>query len=64
MEGEYRTVGLHPSGHVMAYLRKGLGEQVVTSRDVPELQEVGQASVAGLVIRRQQPLVRAVFIPL
>ena len=64
MEGEYRTMGLHPAGHVMAYLRKQLGPGVATSRDIDFLEEGREVTVAGLVIRKQRPLAKAVFITL
>jgi error-prone DNA polymerase len=63
MEREYRTIGLHPAGHVMAYLRDSL-PGILTSRDVGELNNGTQVRVAGLVIRRQRPLAKAVFITL
>ena len=64
MRREYQTMGLHPSGHVMAYLREGLGCKVVPSDEMPFLPEGEEVTVAGLVIRRQRPLARAVFITL
>ena len=64
MNGEYRAMGLHPVGHVMAYLRGQLGAEVATSRDVIELEDGADVAVAGLVIRRQRPLGKAVFITL
>ena len=64
MEGEYRTMGVHPRGHVMARLRKRLGPSVTTSRNVEDLQDGVEVTVAGLVIRRQRPLGKAVFITL
>ena len=64
MEGEYRTMGLHPSGHIMAYLRDQLGEAIATSQDVVAMEEGAQVTVAGLIIRRQRPLGKAVFITL
>ena len=64
MEGEYRTMGLHPSGHIMAYIRDQLGEAIATSQDVVAMEEGAQVTVAGLIIRRQRPLGKAVFITL
>ena len=64
MQGEYRTMGLHPDGHIMAYLRQHLGGEVMTSQDVLALQDGTEVTVAGLVIRRQRPLGKAVFITL
>ena len=64
MEEEYRTMGLHPGGHVMAYLRAQLGPDVITSTEVAGLEDGTLVTVAGLVIRRQRPLGKAVFITL
>jgi error-prone DNA polymerase len=64
MAGEYRTLGLYPDGHLMALLRPQLGPGVLTSQDVPGLEDGQEVTVAGLVIRRQRPLSRAVFITL
>jgi error-prone DNA polymerase len=64
MDGQYRTMGVHPASHVMAYIRGSLGSSVMTSRNVPGLVDGIQVTVAGLVIRRQRPLGKAVFITL
>ena len=64
MLAEYRTLGLHPTGHVMAYLREGLGPNVATSQDLDRLEDGAPVTAAGMVIRRQRPLAKAVFITL
>ena len=64
MVGEYHTLGLYPEGHLMAMLRPHLSPSVLTSRDVPGLEDGAEITVAGLVIRRQRPLSKAVFITL
>lgn len=64
MLGEYRTMGLHPDGHFMAYLRPTLGPEVLPSNEVPDLEDGAVVIVAGLVIRRQHPGAKAVFITL
>ena len=64
MLGEYRTMGVHPDSHFMAYLRPKLGPDVLTSRDVPGLEDGVTVIVAGLVIRRQHPGAKAVFVTL
>jgi len=65
---EYRTMGLHPASHVMAYIRSSLqsslGARVLTSDEVPLVPDGETVTVAGLVIRRQRPLAKAVFITL
>ena len=64
MHGEYRTMGIHPSGHIMAHLRDRLGTMATTSREVVDLEDGAEVTVAGLVIRRQRPLGKAVFLTL
>ena len=64
MQGEYRTLGLHPAGHVLAYLREQVCAEVATSQEVASIEDGIQITVAGLVIRRQRPLGKAVFITL
>ena len=64
MLGEYRTMGIHPDGHFMAYLKEHLPEGITPSRDVPGLEDGAEVTVAGLVIRRQHPGANAVFITL
>jgi error-prone DNA polymerase len=64
MEGEYRSLGLYPDGHIMGMLRKHLDRRVLTSQDVQELPDQAWVTVAGLVVRRQRPLGRAVYITL
>ncbi|MEE8363271.1 MAG: OB-fold nucleic acid binding domain-containing protein, partial [Dehalococcoidia bacterium] len=64
MTGEYRTMGLHPRGHVMAKLRPHLPRGVIRSVDIADYPEGASIRVAGVVIRRQRPLAKAVFITL
>jgi error-prone DNA polymerase len=64
MEGEYRTMGIHPAKHVMAYLRRELEPRALTSEEVLDLEDGVEVAVAGLVIRRQRPQGKAVFITL
>ena len=64
MGGEYSTMGIHPAGHLMEKLRPTLGADVVPSDEVPYLEDGAEVSVAGLVIRRQRPLAKAVFMTL
>ena len=61
---EYRTMGLHPTSHVMAYIRGSLGANVLTSDEIPSVPDGETVTVAGLVIRRQRPLAKAVYITL
>ena len=64
MAGEYRTMGIYPEGHLMAKLRPHLGPEVVPSDEVPHLEDGREVTVIGLVIRRQRPLAKAVFLTL
>lgn len=64
MVREYRTMGMHPASHAMAYIRERLGSEVLTSNEVPDLPDGTRITVAGLVIRLQRPLAKAVFLTL
>ena len=64
MVDEYRTMGLYPTGHMMAKLRLLLGDEVFTSEEVPLVSEGTRVTVAGLVIRRQRPKGKMVFMTL
>ncbi|MSQ14907.1 MAG: DNA polymerase III subunit alpha [Dehalococcoidia bacterium] len=55
MHREYRTLGLHPKSHAMAYVREDLGADVHKSIDILGFKEGTEVKVAGLVIRRQRP---------
>ena len=48
----------------MALVRPHLGLEVLTSQDVAGLADGAEVTVAGLVIRRQRPLGKAVFVTL
>ncbi len=66
MEGEYRTLGLYPEGHIMAHLRPQLGKGFTTSEQVAKLEDGRIVKVAGLVVRRQRPYTKSgvVFVTL
>ena len=64
MVDEYHTLGLYPAGHLMAKLRPRLGPGILSSQEISELADGTEVTVAGLVIRRQRPLAKAVFITL
>ncbi|MDA1036541.1 MAG: helix-hairpin-helix domain-containing protein, partial [Chloroflexi bacterium] len=63
MEAEYRTMGLHPSSHLMAHLRADL-PHITTSIDVWQKPDGTAVQVAGLVVRRQRPQAKAYFLTL
>lgn len=64
MRGEYGIMGLYPSGHVMAKMRPRLGGKLQCSRDIARLPDGAAVTTAGLVIRRQRPHGRMVFLTL
>ena len=64
MVDEYHTLGLYPAGHLMAMLRPRLDPGILSSQEIPELADGTEVTVAGLVIRRQRPLAKAVFLTL
>ncbi len=64
MAGEYRTMGVHPKGHLLGMMREHLPKWVSSSQDVLDLSDGTEVTVAGLVIRRQRPLAKAVFVTL
>ena len=64
MTGEYHTLGLYPRGHIMASLRPHLDPRIMNSQEILGLDEGAEATVAGLVIRRQRPHAKAVFLTL
>ena len=64
MLAEYRTMGLYPGGHFMADLRPYVGAEVLPSDEAVEMEDGSVVTVAGLVIRRQHPSAKAVFITL
>ncbi len=64
MKEEYGLLSLFPSGHVMAKLRPRLGNNLLCSKDIAQLSDGAEVIAAGMVIRRQRPLGRVVFITL
>ena len=64
MKGEYQTLGMYPRGHLMEKLRPHLPPDVIRSIDIRDLEDGDSIRVAGVVIRRQRPLAKAVFITL
>ncbi|ADJ25745.1 DNA polymerase III, alpha subunit [Dehalogenimonas lykanthroporepellens BL-DC-9] len=64
MQEEYRILGLFPAGHIMAGLRPRFGGSVSTSREITAMKDGAEVTTAGLVIRRQRPHRKVVFITL
>lgn len=64
MKDEYNMLGLFPAGHVMARLRSRFNGGFCTSRDINKLGNGSEVTTAGLVIRRQRPHGKVVFMTL
>ena len=64
MNDEYSVLSLFPAGHMMAALRPRFDRSVRSSQDIERLKDGDELNTAGLVIRRQRPLGKAVFITL
>jgi error-prone DNA polymerase len=63
MREEYAVLGLSPDGHVMAQLRPRFNG-FFTSREIAKLRDGASVTAAGLVIRRQRPHGKVVFLTL
>jgi error-prone DNA polymerase len=63
MREEYAVLGLSPNGHVMAQLRPRFNG-FSSSRDIARLCDGASLTAAGLVIRRQRPHGKVVFLTL
>ncbi len=61
MQAEYAVMSLFPAGHIMASLRPRFSKEVLTSQDIVRMGDGAEVTTAGLVIRRQRPLGRAVY---
>ena len=55
MIGEYRVMGLYPRGHLMEFVRPGLGPNVLPTVDVEKLGDDEWVTVAGWPVARQHP---------
>ena len=55
MAGEYRVMGIYPRGHLMEFVRPGLGNQVLPAAAVDYAREGEEILVAGWPIARQHP---------
>ena len=64
MKEEYSLLSLYPGGHVMSKLRPRFDGSYITSRDIERLRDGTPVKAAGLVIRRQRPHGKVVFITL
>jgi error-prone DNA polymerase len=64
MKDEYKVLSLFPAGHIMSLLRPRLGAGLYSSKDIPRLRDGEEVVTAGMVIRRQRPMAKVVFITL
>jgi error-prone DNA polymerase len=64
MKEEYSILSLSPNGHVMSKLRPRFNRGFFTSKDIEKLRDGAFITAAGLVIRRQRPHGKVVFITL
>jgi error-prone DNA polymerase len=64
MQEEYNVLSLFPTGHVMAQLRSRFQKGLCTSKDIENMKDGAEVLTAGLVIRRQRPRGKVVFITL
>ena len=55
MIGEYKTLGIYPSGHVMEFIRPTLDAGVLTTAQVYDCADGERIRVAGWPIARQHP---------
>ena len=55
MMGEYRAMGIYPKGHLMEFVRPGLGAGVLPTAEVEECGEDESVTVAGWPVARQHP---------
>jgi error-prone DNA polymerase len=64
MKEEYNILNLYPEGHVMEKLRTHFHKGFYSSREILHLRSGAVINTAGLVIRRQRPQGKMVFITL
>jgi len=64
MKEEYSILSLFPTGHIMSHLRPRFNGSFQTSRDIDKLGDGAAVTAAGLVIRRQRPHGKVVFVTL
>jgi error-prone DNA polymerase len=64
MQEEYNILNLFPAGHIMEKLRPRFHHDVRCSRDIDAMRDGTEVITAGLVIRRQRPRGKVVFITL
>ena len=55
MTGEYRVMGIYPRGHLMEFVRPGLGPRVLPTVEMERLGDDEWVTVAGWPVARQHP---------
>ena len=55
MVGEYRVMGIYPRGHLMKFVRPGLGSNALPTVDVERRDADEWVTVAGWPVARQHP---------
>ena len=55
MVSEYRVMGIYPKGHLMEFVRPGLGSNALPAAAVEELGDGNEVTVAGWPVARQHP---------
>ena len=55
MMGEYRVMGIYPEGHLMQFVRPGLGLNVLPAGEVEKLGDDEWVTVTGWPVARQHP---------
>ena len=55
MMGEYRVMGIYSKGHLMEFVRPGLGHNVLPTMNVEECGDDEWVTVAGWPVARQHP---------
>jgi error-prone DNA polymerase len=64
MKEEYNVLSLYPEGHIMEHMRQRFQKGFSTSADIEHMRDGTEVLTAGLVIRRQRPRGKVVFITL
>ena len=61
MSGEYKSMGVYIKGHIMKEVRGKIDFRLFASNEVDKMEDGSKVIIAGLVIRRQKPLAKSVF---
>ncbi|MDI6858336.1 MAG: error-prone DNA polymerase [Dehalococcoidia bacterium] len=62
MAAEYVNLGLSPTHHPLAFIRRALHEGVVSSKHLDSLSDGSMVELAGLVVCRQHPMTAKGFV--